>query len=191
MKKILLCLSFVFLSACTSPVDTSTWDNYQNSFYHFQVSYPKDYSYCLNDYCFNEIPEDVMGTFYLLDEFKDISLTVQPYKNELGMSAMEYGALAADYNEGVSDIETITFAGQDALAFTTESSFLEPGGVRGATETGYISLTYNADATELPSVNISEKSRVIYVDFGDYFYRIVYSDDEKAKTLLDTFKFIE
>lgn len=147
--------------------------------------------HCLNAYCLNEVPEDALATFFLAKESGKAVVTIQPYKNELGMSAMEYGAFAANSNEGVSDIENITFAEQDAFAFTIENSFLEPGGVSTVTEAGYMGLTYNADAVEVPLVDVSEKSRVIYVDFGEYFYRIVYSENETAEAIAESFIFLK
>ncbi|MFA5789096.1 MAG: hypothetical protein WC924_04500, partial [Candidatus Gracilibacteria bacterium] len=195
MKKIiLLCLSFVLLSGCvkSAAVDTSAWQSYQNQYYHFQISYPEGTFYCFNAYCVNQIPEDALATFTVLNTLGETVLSIQPYKNELGMTAVEYGKKAADYNENIRDAGSTTFAGQDAFGFTTDEGFYEPGGARGVTEDGHMSLTYDAAATEIPFVEISETSQVIYVDYGDYFYRITYrADDEEVEAMVGSFEFLE
>lgn len=192
-KTILLCLALVLLSGCapSAAVDTSGWQNYRNEYYSFQINYPEGYSYCLNAYCINEIPEDALSTFMLLNVEKSAILSVQPYKNALGMTAMEYGEQTAAYNEVAYDEETIDFAGQDAFAFTTEEGFYEPGGTRGITEDGHISLLYDAAATEIPFVGVNAKSRVVYLDYEGYFYRIVYSINEENEAIVGTFEFLE
>ena len=194
MKKfIFLCLTLVLLSACapSAAVDTSTWQNYQNEYYSFQISYPEDYSYCLNAYCINEIPADALSTFTVLNTTNSAVLSVQPYKNALGMTAVEYGEKVAEYNEGVYDEGTSEFAGQNAFAFTTDEGFYEPGGARGVTEDGHISLEYDAEATEIPFVGVNASSRVIYMDYEGYFYRITYSDNEENEVIAETFEFLE
>lgn len=192
-KTILLCLTLVLLSGCapSAAVDTTDWQNYQNGYYSFEISYPEGYSYCLNGYCINEIPEDALSTFTLLNAEGSAILSVQPYKNELGMTAMEYGEKTADYNEGAYDEENISFAGQNAFAFTTEEGFYEPGGTAGITEDGHISLLYNEAATEIPFVGVNAKSRVTYVDYEGYFYRITYSLNEENEAIVGTFEFLE
>ncbi len=194
MKKLILsCLSAVLLSACapSAVVDTTDWQTYSNQYYNFEILYPKDYSYCLNGYCINEIPEDALSTFTLLDTTGAPILSVQPYKNELGMTAMEYGEKAAAYNDYVYDEESTVFAGQEAFSFMTSGSFYEPGGTGGITEDGHISLRYDEAATQIPFVELSESSRVVYVDYDGYFYRIVYSESEEAKAIAESFEFLE
>lgn len=194
MKKfILLCLALVLLSGCapSAAVDTAGWQNYQNTYYSFQISYPEDYSYCLNSYCINSIPEDALSTFTLLDAAGDSVLSIQPYYNALGLTAVEYGAKAAAYNDYVYDEESTVFAGQEAFSFMTGGSFYEPGGVSGITEDGHMSLQYNETAIQIPFVELSEVSQVIYADYGDYFYRITYSDNEDAQAIAESFEFLE
>lgn len=192
-KTILLCLTLVLLSGCapSAAVDTTDWQNYRNEYYSFQVSYPEGYVYCMNAYCINEIPDDALSTLTLLNAEGSAIFNVQPYKNELGMTAMEYGEETASYNEGAYDEEAINFAGQEAFAFTTEEGFYEPGGTRGVTEDGHISLLYDAAATEIPFIGVNAKSRVIYVDYEGYFYRITYSLNEENEAIVGTFEFLE
>lgn len=192
MKKIiLLFLSAFLLSGCNGAVDRSGWQTYQNTYYNFELLYPQGYSYCLNAYCINEIPEDALATLFLADEEDNLVVTIQPYKNDLGMTAMAFGEKAAEYNSGISEAESISFAGQEAFAFTADTSFFEPGGARGISKDGHMSLTYDADATEAPYIELSERSRVIYVDYEGYFYRIIYTKTETAEAIAESFAFLD
>jgi hypothetical protein len=183
----------LFLTGCapSATVDTSTWENYENEYYRFALSFPEDYSTCMNAYCINEIPADALSTLTVLNASGATVLSVQPYKNDLGMSAMAYGEKAAEDNEGITNAGATTFAGQEAFAFTTAGDFYEPGGARGITEDGHISLLYDADATEIPFVEVNGSSRVIYTDYNGYFYRITYREiGEEIEAMVQSFKFL-
>ncbi|MFA6023682.1 MAG: hypothetical protein WC777_00475 [Candidatus Gracilibacteria bacterium] len=145
----------------------------------------------MNAYCINEIPADALSTLTVLNASGATVLSVQPYKNDLGMSAMAYGEKAAEDNEGITNAGATTFAGQEAFAFTTAGDFYEPGGARGITEDGHISLLYDADATEIPFVEVNGSSRVIYTDYNGYFYRITYREiGEEIEAMVQSFKFL-
>lgn len=193
-----MCVMLVFLACQT---DMSTWQRYENVYYHFALRFPPEYRYCLNVICMNEIPEDAIGGFVLFSELNFQVLNVQPYFNALELSAVEYGQASLDlnrrYHENAEDVysqeELISFAGQEAYSFLSNGRFEERGGSLSTTEDGHMSLVSDSASYEAPTLDLDLDGvyRVVYVDYGDYIYRILYKDDSSIKEIMETFEFVE
>lgn len=201
MKKLILIgLASSLLSGCASSTDAALV-TYENSYYDFSIDFPETYSYCINDFCYNELTDDLLTSFTLKDESGNGILQVQPYTNLLEMSAVEFGKRSLELNRANSDTlddiyseeEEITFAGQKAFTFLAENGFEERGGAMSADENGYIAIVDNPEAYLDPnfSLELTGTYRVIYLDSGNYFYRIIYPDQEEVQEIVDSFEFIQ
>ena len=127
MKNSLIVLSLMlFLSSCApaAPVEENT-QPYSNGHYQFSISYPENYSYCLNDFCYNEIPEEAITLFLLKNKVGAKVLSMQMYVNLTEMSAVDYGTRSLELNrqnsvdlkEAYSQEDEISFAGEKAYTF--------------------------------------------------------------------------
>lgn len=206
MKKLLILALLLMLTSCqteevAAPIDTSSWQSYENNYYRFSLRFPTSLTYCLNEYCFNEIPEDVMTAFLLRDGSGDVLLQMQVYKNDLDTSAAEYGEKSLSLARENSLTENVYFEegadlldGQESFSFLAEKGFEEWGGVTGTTEDGHVSIQNQnppSDESPLISLSLSGTFKVIYTEYDGYFYRILYSDTEEMNAVMDSFQFLD
>lgn len=203
MKKTLFLLalsSLLFGCKPTEPTETVALQSYSNAYYGFSLEFTEDYSYCLNDYCINTVPEDAIGTFSLMDANGVLVASIQPYVNLLNMSALDFGKRSLELNreysqnlkEAFSGEQELTFAGEDAYSFVAEGGFEERGGIMGMDENSYIALLDNSTSTEpMLSVLLEGKYRVFYLDHGKYFFRIVYLESDDTEKIIESFQFLK
>lgn len=209
MKKILI-LSVLLLNflGCSSPdkeaepvIDADDL-TYSNSYYGFSLSYPASDSYCLNDLCYNQIPEDAISAFNLMDySVGNVPvMIIQPYTNGLTGSVTTFAQNSLELNKefGTNDYhysnaEETAFAGQPAFTFDAENGFEERGSTIDTTEDGHILLKEtNQDPGRLNAlVAFNGTYKVFYVTHGNMIFRILASDDKSTQNILKTFSFQE
>lgn len=201
MKKIFLLLSLAtFFFGCNPSVPETPLTTYSNSHYQFSLEFPENYSYCLNDYCMNTVPEEAITTFLLKDPNGATVASIQPYVNLLGMSAIDFGKRSLELNransQGLKDIYSnegeSSFAGENAFGFTATGGFEERGGQMGMDENRYIALIDNPNSTDpMISVALDGTYKTFYLDHGKHFFRISYLSDESTEKIMESFEFLE
>lgn len=192
---------------------SSTVD-YTNDYYNFSIALPTDLQYCLNDFCDNSVEDkniqyvSITGFQLLKYEGREITkgvptlidLEINPRKNSLGMSAVDFAKRSLELNNtynpersSYSAASETTFAGEPAYTFIANRIFEERG----------LKLSY-VDG-ELAAVNAPEffekigqgrmleaAHRVIYFDHDGVMYRIMYPiDTPVVADIIESFKFID
>lgn len=207
MKKIFTCLSAIgvllsLLSGCSTTPQEENTQRYSNSHYQFSIGFPENYTYCLNFYCINEIPEDVITLFLLKDKVGSKVVSMEMYVNLTEMGAVDYAKRSLEFNrqnsgplkEAYSEEREITFAGEEAYTFLASDGFEERGGSMGIDEKNYIALVLDESTEVTPAFSFNfpgQEFRVIYVDHGPYIYRILYLDNEETEAVVESFEFLE
>lgn len=208
MKKVFFLLTAcgvltVFLSACSSgPALELNAQTYSNSHYLFSIGFPENYSYCLNYYCINEIPEEAITQFLLRDSVGSKVLSMEMYVNLTEMSAVDYAKRSLELNsqnsknlkEAYSAEEIISFAGEEAYSFLASDGFEERGGSMGMDELGYIALVPNKSTEVSPAFSFNfpgQEYRVVYTGYDQFIYRILYLESEQTESIIETFEFIK
>lgn len=191
--------------------ETINWNSYTNELYKFTLAFPKGYSYCLDDFC--EVPIPNYSNYRESDNIQYFSFTNHPYpeietdvtfeilprKNNLNMSAIEFGKTmkiknndkyAPYYIEGSA--KEIVFAGQNAYSFDVVNGFKEDGVV-------YDRSNYNGNA--IVGVKIGrgfsggaglKKHKVIYFDKDGILYRFIYPlNDNDFEKIVESFTFTD
>ena len=203
MKKIFVVLFLlVFISACSRAPKEENTQIYSNSHYQFSISYPESYLYCINDFCYNDLDDDLMTLFLLKNKVGAKVVSMMVYVNQTGMSAVEFGKQSFELNrqyggelkEFYTEESEITFAGENAYSFLATSGFKELGASLGTDEKGYMALVKDWSTLETPTLSYSfpgEEYRVVYVEYGTHIYRILYLNTEETEAVMDSFEFIK
>ena len=175
-------------------------NTYTNTYYNFQVILPEGTEYCLNDFCENSADDKDMQHFKV-SYGSDLGLSyleIRPLKNELGMTAVEFGKRLLELNEQYdnpidfySDAEEIMFAGEPAYRFLATGGF-EERGLSTLPSGDVYAATDSDEFIEVAGegVLLAEPHYVMYFDHNGTMYRVLYPQKQyRAEQIIDSFVF--
>jgi type II secretory pathway pseudopilin PulG len=198
----------------TEDQDMASIDAYSNSHYKFSLEVPENLAYCLNDFCDNSV-EDKNIQYFKIDGYEFLKyqrieakkgvptliyLEIEPRKNSLGMSAVDFAKRSLELNRQyrpekdyyAQEAETV-FAGENAFTFIASSGF-EERGLKHTYINGQSAVENAPEFFESAGEGRSLESphQVIYFDHNGFMYRIMYPIENKvAVDIIDSFKFID
>lgn len=172
-------------------INTDSWKNYFNDSFKLAFKYPTEYILCLNDECNDDIREneaDYFKVWQTQNEMQETetAITIYPRINNLKKLAIEFGQDTFLKNKDLGNVieksEAIGIInGLLAYQFDVANEFIESG----------VSLKSNKLTIDKNGknqiINLSEPHRVIYLDYNNLIYRIMYPvNDTTFETVLGT-----
>ncbi len=172
-----------------TPDETINWKTYANNTYNFSIRYPNSLKFCLNDFCINNVEDNLLQHVKLSKgEYAEFYLI--PLNNLTGMTVKQIGRRAykcTSTTHLVSNLnEDGVFLGLPSYEFDMQNGFCDEGYLISQKDNMHVMI--NGDGRE--GWTIKEKYHAIFVQNAGIIYRITYPKTAEFEQILSTFKFL-